>query len=110
MQVVADYFEPDKAAVAAEALGRAEIPFEQATRTEDGIESVEFSVAEEHVERAAWIIEKLEEIFARADSRQPATCPHCGSSELARHQKTGAFGQYEVFLCRSCRNVAVRRA
>ena len=40
MIVIASYFEPDKAAVAAEALCKTAIEFKQATRVKDSLDSV----------------------------------------------------------------------
>jgi len=109
MMLIASYFEPDKAAVAAEALRKAAIAFEQATRAEDGLESVELSVAEVDQDRAAAVIEELEELFARAEGRKPVVCARCGSSELAQDRTTGSFGEYEVLMCRKCDHVVVQR-
>ena len=109
MPIIASYFESDKAAVAAGALRKAAIKFEQAARAEDGLDSVELSVADEDQDRAAVIIEELEALFASAEGRRQAACARCGSTELAQDQTTGSFGEYEVLMCRKCGHVVVRR-
>ncbi len=109
MNIIASYFEPDKAAVAAESLRKAGIKFEQATRSEDELESVELAVADEDQDRAAAIIEELEAIFDHAAGRKQAACARCGSTELAQDKTTGSFGEYEVLMCRKCDHVVVSR-
>jgi len=109
MPIIASYFEPDKAAVAAEALRKAAIVFEQTARAEDGLDSVELSVADVDQDRAAVIIEELETLFASAEGRKPAACARCGSAELEQDQTKGSFGEYEILICRNCEHVVVRR-
>lgn len=107
MNVIASYFDSDQAAIAADALTRAGIPFEQRQVTGEDVETIEFSVGETDADRACGIIEKLEEILVRKSGSAPVECPKCGSSNLLTHHKDGAFGRHTVYLCRDCGNVVV---
>lgn len=110
MQIVASYFDVDKAAVACETLKQAGILFEQTQQNDESGESLELSVAEEWVDKAADILEKLEESFLEAEGHKPMQCSKCGSANITRDQKSSSFGHYDIYVCGACKNVAVRRA
>ena len=109
MKLVASYFEPEKAEVACKVLQQVDIPFQTQVTDESGVDETRISVSEEHFERAADVLEKLDEQVLGAEPAKPSlVCPKCGGSEFDYTPHNGQFGEYIVYICRQCKNVVVR--
>ena len=104
MELVGNYFDPEKAALATEALQRAGIQCEQ-RRPEDPEEpGIDLLVPEESLDAAASILEKLEDEFQNAEVRKIVACPQCGSTNLQYREESGHFANYVFYQCEKCQH------
>jgi hypothetical protein len=106
MPIVANFFNPQEAAFAAEALKIAGIPCTQETAATEAGDELTLSVDDESFDRAALVIEKLTEHYLGG---RPKVCPSCGAQGITSTIHSGALGDYTVHLCEQCHQSFVQR-
>ena len=102
MSLLASYSDPADAALALDALKRAQMAHESRPGDENGLEFVEIHVADVDFDRACEVIEQHDEEIMRvrqAEHRRNSGCPTCGAPELKVRSDIDCSGSITGITC-----------